>query len=71
MIWDTDDWDSEYEYAYMEALFEEELAEHKLKHIIWHNNLLKELIMELYNQDRYDRMVSKYGEIWADIHLPY
>ena len=30
-----------------------------------------ELIEALYHPDRYERFVAKYGEIWADIHLPY
>ena len=35
------------------------------------NMIKQELIEVLYHPDRYDRMVETYGEIWADIHLPY
>jgi hypothetical protein len=31
----------------------------------------QELFETLYHPDRYERMTAKYGEIWADIHLPY
>jgi hypothetical protein len=30
-----------------------------------------ELIETLYHPDRYEKMVASYGEVWADIHLPY
>jgi hypothetical protein len=35
------------------------------------NALQGELIEKLYHPDRYEKMVSSYGEVWADIHLPY
>ena len=30
-----------------------------------------ELIETLYHPDRYDTMVATYGEVWADVHMPY
>ena len=30
----------------------------------------QELIEVLYHPDRYERMVKKFGEVWADEHLP-
>jgi len=31
----------------------------------------QELIETLYHPDRYEKMVASYGEVWADIHMPY
>ena len=31
----------------------------------------QELIETLYHPDRYMKMVASYGEVWADIHMPY
>jgi hypothetical protein len=33
--------------------------------------LRSELIETLYHPDRYMKMVASYGEVWADVHLPY
>ena len=31
----------------------------------------QEIIETLYHPDRCDRMMNEYGEIWADVHMPY
>jgi len=31
----------------------------------------QEIIETLYHPDRYMKMVASYGEVWADIHMPY
>jgi len=35
------------------------------------NAVRQELIETLYHPDRYMKMVATYGEVWADIHMPY
>jgi hypothetical protein len=35
------------------------------------NAVRQELIETLYHPDRYMKMVASYGEVWADIHMPY
>ena len=42
------------------------------KRIIARTKAIKqELIETLYHPDRYMKMVASYGEVWADIHMPY
>ena len=43
----------------------------QVERCVHHKNFRTELIEKLYHPDRYERMVNNYGEIWADIHLPY
>ena len=42
-----------------------------IKHLDQHYAFRNELLETLYHPDRYERMVATYGEVWADIHLPY
>jgi len=49
----------------------EEYPEVIMKRIQERTKIIRsELIEKLYYPDRYDKMVRKYGEVWADVHLP-
>jgi hypothetical protein len=46
--------------------------EERIQRISSRNKIIRpELIETLYHPDRYEKMVASYGEVWADIHLPY
>jgi hypothetical protein len=73
-----------FEYNYVDERYEDWLSDQRdaeereqwlyhlfqIQNYVWHKNLKRELIETLYHPDRYEKMTKRYGEIWADIHLP-
>jgi hypothetical protein len=56
---------------YVESPEDKEVRIIKERNIARAKLIRGELIETLYHPDHYEKMYAIYGEIWADIHLPY